>query len=212
MLAYKFLRRGAVGPFSGFRWPRPRRGGPGAWVGVDGALELCTSGVHACRVSHLPYWLNDELWAVELEGELREEPRCLLAPRGRLVGQVDAWTRAVARELNEACARRTRDLVVAALQRAGFAKEAEALATAGKPDAIDQAALAAAEAASRAGAADAAAAAGFASDCAWCLTEGGARIGSYSAAYAAARVAKDAGAFARERDWQARWLAERLGL
>src|SRR3712207_8826950 len=40
MLAYKFLRPGAVGPFSGVRWPAP---GTGAWVEAAGDGATCTA-------------------------------------------------------------------------------------------------------------------------------------------------------------------------
>src|SRR5262249_50740287 len=61
--AYKFLRQGSIGPFTGFRW------GPGRWVEADTAAP-CESGVHACRVDDLPYWCNDELWEIELDGSI----------------------------------------------------------------------------------------------------------------------------------------------
>ncbi|HET9553714.1 MAG TPA: hypothetical protein VFP50_12165, partial [Anaeromyxobacteraceae bacterium] len=69
MIAYKFLAPGAVGPFSGFAWPVPSGGGPGPWVaaGAGGAI-------HACRTHHLPWWLDAELWAAELDGEVEERP------------------------------------------------------------------------------------------------------------------------------------------
>ena len=40
--------------------------------GGPDAPAPCRRGVHACRPGDLPYWLNRDLWEVELEGELAE--------------------------------------------------------------------------------------------------------------------------------------------
>lgn len=101
MNAYKFLGRGRVAPFTGFRWP------VGEWVD-GGRVEPCRSGIHACRVRDLPVWIGDELWEVELDGEIVERERQVIAQRGRLVRQVDEWTDEVLDGFGELCARRTR--------------------------------------------------------------------------------------------------------
>jgi hypothetical protein len=98
--AYKFLRSGAVGPFSGYRWT------PGEWVDATDAT-LCVRGIHACRIGDLPYWVARELWEVELDGAVREEERKLVAERGRLVRQVEGWDGAAGRRFAVACAERT---------------------------------------------------------------------------------------------------------
>ena len=64
MIAFKWLQRGAVGPFSGFRWPR------GEWVNAVAAHE--GYGIHACRAEDLAYWVSDELWRAELEDLVAE--------------------------------------------------------------------------------------------------------------------------------------------
>ena len=89
MIAYKFLDEGRVAPFTGVRWPEP-----GSWLESD-RVELCVSGVHACRIRDLPYWLRTELWEVELEGDVVEGERLVAARRGRLVRRVEAWNDAV---------------------------------------------------------------------------------------------------------------------
>jgi hypothetical protein len=104
MIAYKFLRAGAVGPFSGYRWR------PGEWVEA-GTADPCRRGVHSCRARDLPIWLDDELWEVELDGAVVEQERKLVAERGRLARRVDAWTPDVADEFGRFCARRTRERV-----------------------------------------------------------------------------------------------------
>ena len=100
--AYKCLRPGRIGPFSGFSWP------VGEWVDAGGAI-LCVQGVHACRTTDLPYWLTQELWEIELEGEVRRESRKLVADRGRLVQRVEAWDGASALSFGEDCSARARE-------------------------------------------------------------------------------------------------------
>jgi hypothetical protein len=99
--AYKFLRPGAIAPFTGFRWE------PGEWVEVDAAAP-CRAGVHACRVDQLPYWLGAELWEVELAGDVLQRERKLVAPRGRLVRRIDAWNDDAADAFRESCVKRAR--------------------------------------------------------------------------------------------------------
>lgn len=90
-VGYKFLARGAVGPISRVQWPQPIDGAPGAWLGGDGPLVQCRSGVHLMRRDDLAYWLHDELWLVELDGNRADGIDCVLAERARLVRRIDAW-------------------------------------------------------------------------------------------------------------------------
>ena len=91
MIAYKFLRSGAVAPFSSFAWPT---GSPGPWVEAE--PHVCVSGIHACRAADLPYWLGAELWEIELDRAV-DETRKVVAPRGRLLRRVDGWDVSTAR-------------------------------------------------------------------------------------------------------------------
>ena len=85
MIAFKWLSRGAVAPFTGFRWPAD-----GGWVSAPvGAPE--GSGVHACRGGQLAWWIGEELWRVELDGWLVDRETEVEAERARLVEQVTAW-------------------------------------------------------------------------------------------------------------------------
>jgi hypothetical protein len=93
--AYKFFRRGAIAPISGVPWP-VAASGPGPWVEVGGPLSPCRSGLHACCPESLAYWLHDELWEVELDGELARAEDLLVARRARLVRRLDAWCSGVA--------------------------------------------------------------------------------------------------------------------
>jgi hypothetical protein len=100
---YKFLRAGSVGPFTGFKWE------PGRWVDSAEAVP-CALGVHACRVEDLPFWVSDELWEIELDGEVVAAGRKVVAPRGRLGRSVEAWNGAAASDLGNKAAARARAL------------------------------------------------------------------------------------------------------
>jgi len=109
MIAYKFLRSGRVGPFSGFPWPEPD-------VRVHTATEVavCRRGIHACRPGDLPWWLADELWEIELDGPVQVEEHKIVAAAGRLRSRIEAWTPACAQEYAYACAWRAQGGAVAA--------------------------------------------------------------------------------------------------
>lgn len=104
---YGSLGRDATGSLSGFRWPQPVNGTPGDWVhaGADAPREV----VRAVRLEQLPWWLDEELWEVELGGALAEDGRAIAAERARLVRRVDAWTPETANELVVVCEQRVRD-------------------------------------------------------------------------------------------------------
>jgi hypothetical protein len=118
LIAYKFLATGAVGRFSGFLWEAA------GWIDAEGA-DPCRAGIHACRVRDLPIWLDDELWQIELDGEVIECERKLVAPRGRLTQRVDQWAPEVAREFGRFCARRTRERVGFLPSLSGFVADVD---------------------------------------------------------------------------------------
>jgi hypothetical protein len=136
--AYKFLCPGGVGPFSRYAWPLPRNGRPGAWVISGGGTVLCHSGIHACRVADLPWWLQAELWEAELDGEVAAGRHKVTAPRARLVRRVDAWDAACSRRFGDACALRAHDHAARAAA-AGAAPEAARIASAMAGDAATRA-------------------------------------------------------------------------
>lgn len=82
MRAYKFMRKGAIGPFTEHRFVI------GEWVD---AIEFPRRGVHALTVDQLPYWLDDELWIVELAAPIVERPTQIVASRARIVERVEGW-------------------------------------------------------------------------------------------------------------------------
>jgi len=103
VIAYKLLRPSGIAPFSGTHWPPP-----GVWLDAGG-IESCRAGIHACRPAHLPLWLGlGELWEVELDGELVEHERKVIAERGRLLRRVDEWNEDTGRSFHDDCAAEVR--------------------------------------------------------------------------------------------------------
>ena len=81
MIGYKFLGTGGVAPFSSFAWPT---GSPGPWVEAE--PHMCASGIHACRAGDLPFWINAELWEIELDGAVEGRARWSLREDGCSAG------------------------------------------------------------------------------------------------------------------------------
>jgi hypothetical protein len=113
--AYAFLTEGAIEPLSGFGWPAPNDGEMGDWVDAGTAPPGALRG---SLPRDLPYWLDDELWGIELAGTLLERPHLVVAERARLLGRIDAWTDALAWELVEACVERVEREAAADSRRA----------------------------------------------------------------------------------------------
>ena len=199
MIAYKFLRAGRTGPFSSFAWPEP-----GIWVRAGTETIPCRRGIHACRTRDLPWWLADELWEIELHGDVRTDEHKILAPAGRLRSRVEGWTAACGQEYADACAWRARDRAVEALTRAGHAAARLAACTT-----LDEVLVAARELAEVVP--DTRISLTIAGDGAFRALTGAAPTSAYIAAHAAMRLDGSAG-YAAERAWQSRWLAQRLGL
>jgi hypothetical protein len=101
VIAYKVLDPGRVAPFTRVGWPE------GEWLEAE-AVEPCRSGIHACRVRDLPYWLGPELWEIELEGEVTEQTRKVAARRGRLVRRITEWNNQLLRAFTASCRERTK--------------------------------------------------------------------------------------------------------
>jgi len=216
MIAFKFLREGRVGPFSGVRWPAP-----GEWLhAAAGGGRTCEQRIHGCRVEDLPEWMDAELWRVELDGGVAVDCGKLVADRGRLVERVAAWDAALMAAFAEACTLRARDAALLVLSPAGAAGRAHA-ALAGAAGAQEIAAVAADTALMDALDRDATRAAGYAGDAARHVL--GARaepatapthaaVDGFIAAHAAAFAQDDLTAVQRERAWQAAWIARHAGL
>jgi len=205
LIAYKFLRAGAVGPFSDFRWPVSADGRPGPWV-APGDPALCRRGVHACRVPDLPWWLATELWAVELAGPVATYAHKVSAPRGRLVRRIERWSPDVRREYVQTCAWRARDRALEALDRASGGAATERLAACATLEAVLDVSRPLADAVPAARVSLT-----MAADGALAALRDMPAMGAYVAAHAAGRIDGREG-LAAERSWQGDWLRQRLEL
>jgi hypothetical protein len=201
MIAHKFLRAGRIGPFSEFRWPEP-----GVWVKAEPPTDECRTGIHACRVEDLPWWLADELWQVELDGEPRIGQHKLIASAGRLRRRIEAWTPACAQAYGEACAWRARDHAIEALARAHHDAEVAELEACGTLEQVLAVARRLAETLP-----DARISLTIAGDGVLRAISGPPPTCAYIAAHAALRLDGPAG-YAAERAWQSDWLKTRLAL
>jgi hypothetical protein len=121
--ALKFLLPGGIGPFSGFPW-EPGANGPGAWHDTD-ADPACGRGVHACEVLDLPFWLQEELWLVELRGEIVRGRHKVVGAGGRLLGRIAAWDDEARADFAAACARRGRELAASRPEASGHVADVE---------------------------------------------------------------------------------------
>ena len=129
MRAFKFLDYDGGTAISGFRWPRPDGHGPGPWVEAT-AVRPCRAGIHACRPGELAYWLHQELWEIELDGDIVEADRKVVARRGRLVRHVSEWAGGASGELAAWSAWQARDAAVGVLADRGDTDWAQGLANA----------------------------------------------------------------------------------
>jgi hypothetical protein len=196
VIAYKFLAAGRTGPFTGYVWPERE------WVDAPSSRE--GAGVHACRIADLPWWIDHELWRVELSGPVVERETQIEARRGRLANRVAAWDVRVLAEFAVHGALRTRDLAVLALGDAGL--RCEALARAGTLHEIRDG-LEALPALSGVPAEMAA----YAREACARALDGAAASATHMAAVAAVALRGPSG-FAAERALQSRWIAGRCGL
>lgn len=130
MIAYKFLGSDCTGRFSGFAWPLPDGGSPGEWV--EAPPSRCASGVHACRVRDLPFWVDATLWRIELAGPLEEASRKVVAGRGRLLERIDAWDTAAMKGFGLACAERVAPLGGRSTELEAYANDTAIFAESGK--------------------------------------------------------------------------------
>jgi hypothetical protein len=152
VIAYKFLADTALSRFSETRWPLPGGAQPGEWLRVSGPISPCLNGIHAMRAQHLPFWLDQQLWEIELDGALIEGESMLVAQRGRLLRRIEAWDAsgwnalcAFARERCAANVARVTEVAPNELERARFfvAEVDSFLALGAYPTAVYVAAVAA---------------------------------------------------------------------
>jgi hypothetical protein len=184
VLAYGFTGADGRDLFDGAAWPAPSGDGPGAWAAAPAGSPL-RGRVRGHRASDLPFAIDDVLWVVELDGDVREEPRLVSARRGRLVSRVVGWDHACAAAFVRDCAAR------AAARVAATPGDGDRVLAAGYLDDLRRYAEESYSPASAAGTA--------------------AYIGARIAGIAAGPGGYEAGTD-QERAAQAAWLAERLRL
>lgn len=210
MIAYKFLDGQGRGVFSGFGWTAQPAG---TWVETPG-VAICREGVHGCRPADLAWWVNEDLWEIELEGDVVEAGRKVAARRGRLRGRIDDWSGRVMVQFAAATIVRARD---AALAVGGGRPE---IAPLGDSDSVDdiRAAARAALAALEPGSAEHVAA-GLVADAAHFATGHICHAPFISACAAGHAASARTGlrddwraALVGERAWQSAWIAQRLEL
>jgi hypothetical protein len=108
---YKFLAPGGLGPYSGHRWPLPTQAGdgawtPGDWVTVEGPLDPCRVGLHACREADTTLWIAAECYALEYRGERMDAPDKVVVRQARLTRRYTAWDKRAMRLFAADCAER----------------------------------------------------------------------------------------------------------
>jgi len=80
----------------------------GQWLVAAAPPQRGRAGVHALLPDVLATWIAEELWRVELDGGQELASGIVVAPRGRLLGRVEAWNDQAAREFARACAAHVR--------------------------------------------------------------------------------------------------------
>lgn len=118
MIAYKVLDDDRLAPFTRFRWPE------GEWVEAE-SVDACRSGIHACRTSDLPYWLGKELWEIELDGDIVEHERKVIARRGRLIRRIREWDLDLLRAFTDSCRAETKRRVGSIPTLSGYVADIE---------------------------------------------------------------------------------------
>ncbi|MGE0026715.1 MAG: hypothetical protein AB7O78_02125 [Thermoleophilia bacterium] len=184
MRGYGFTTAEGRGAYDGAAWPPPSPSGPGAWTAAPAPSPL-QGRVRAHRIEDLPFAIDEALWVVELDGDVRRERRLTSGARGRLVARIGAWDGACAADYARDCEVRAQERAVDGPDGAdgelmrGYLDDLHTCVTGGLPRVT------------------AAGAAGY--------------IGARIAGIAAGPGRYDEGA-AAERTTQARWLAARLDL
>lgn len=92
-------------------WPLPARNTdgswtPGEWVEVEGKVEACVNGLHACRDRQVLEWLGPALFELEYDGEPVDAGNKVVGRKARLVRRFESWNERTARLFACDCAER----------------------------------------------------------------------------------------------------------
>jgi len=113
MKYYKFIDENNRG-YNGFDYTEylPRDGQPGKPLPtVEGKIEPCECGYHACKPQFVSHWINAQLYEVELSGNLVDAEDKTAASDMRFIRKVDAWNERAQRLFAVLCARGALKLV-----------------------------------------------------------------------------------------------------
>jgi hypothetical protein len=200
VIAYKFLQTGSIGPFSAFQWR------PGEWIEAVRPGEGW--GIHACRLQDLSWWINAELWRVELEGRVYERATQVEAERGRVLDRVHGWNEKARAAFGLGCVFQARDVSVSALRTLGHDQIAERLAKARSLPQLLETATSIEAPPGFAGEMF-----GYAHDAAGAYTvRANPAEASFMASVATAAARGQPSGFDEERRRESHWIAEHLGL
>ncbi len=106
MIGWKFLEQGMRSPFALTTWPAPLE-----WIESEGPLQPCRSGIHFCTRDDLSRWVHDELWELEVDGEVQRGFDASVGRRARLVRRIEAWSASAREVLLSASIEHARELV-----------------------------------------------------------------------------------------------------
>jgi hypothetical protein len=92
-------------------WPLPTKNAdgtwtPGAWVEVEGNIEACSNGLHACRDEQVLDWFGPAMFELEYDGEPTDAGNKVVGRRARLLRRFETWNERTARLFACDCAER----------------------------------------------------------------------------------------------------------
>ena len=105
---YKFLTEDNRGEYSGFDFTPylPDGDTPGEWLPeIEGKLEQCENGYHACEADDISFWLDAQLYEVEYREEPEHYGTKVNGRQIRFVSKVETWNARTARLFAVWCAR-----------------------------------------------------------------------------------------------------------
>jgi len=114
MKYYKLLTEDNFGPHSNFDYTPylPIGDQPGEWLPeIEGELEWCKRGYHACTREKIVYWLDANMYEVEYRTDPELYDDKVNGRQIRFVRRVDAWNARTARLFAVWCAREALKLV-----------------------------------------------------------------------------------------------------
>ena len=101
MKYYKTTKQNRNGTHTNFQYPEIN-----IWTApVEGELVACENGYHFCTIEQLPQWLDEEIYEIEVDGEILECDNKSVARSIRLVKKLN-WNEKKARLFAADCAER----------------------------------------------------------------------------------------------------------